>query len=217
MSMSHVSAIRRIGWLCLLLFAALSASAQEAGEGGHERFLALELLEPRAIRENRVRTMTVSLTSGSTQDADVSQTCLVESFEFDERGNLVLHSPPLIGSDYYFTYDANNEVADFGRIDANGDAQSLAGYLEEAIGLIYAYERERVVDAGAMVRSVSSACFNVDAEYRFLPVFDENGLPTAAPAQKTRELDSGIFPTGSSLQSSEELRVEFSYHAWNSP
>ena len=197
------------------MYVALPAYSQDVGDNEQKQFLSLELLERDVIRKNHVRVVTVAISTGTIQGTGDTEICLVESFEFDRNGNLVLHSPPLLGSDYYFSYNANNELVDFGRVDSGGRTHSLAGYLEGAASLIDAYETKRGVDDAVMVRSVSSACFNIDAEYRFSPEFGNNGLPTIAPAHKIRELDSEVIPANGSRRSPNKLRAEFSYETWD--
>ena len=213
----HTSFCGIFGWFFTVLFIALPANSEDVGDSEHEQFLPLELLERDVIRRNRVKAVVVAISSGTRHQTDETESCLVESFEFNVNGNLVLHSPPLVSSDYYFSYNENNELADYGRVDSDGGTYSLAKYLEDASSLVKTYEAEREADDATIVRSVSSACFNIDAEYRFSPEYGKNGLPRSAPAHKIRELESGVFSASGSWRSPERLRVEFSYEIWIAP
>lgn len=190
----------RLVCLAALMLVALPGWSEETPDPSHEQYSALEMLDRDLVVENRVRTVTTAISR--VPDSE-SEPCLVESFEFDRAGNLVLHSPPLVGSDYYFAYDDSNELVDYGRIASNGDTYSLAEYLGAAATMVESYETPRQTQ---VQRSVASQCLNIEADYRFRHKTGGKKLPESADAYGVHE--------GSSPQ---QLRVKYSYTVWDEP
>ena len=212
------SSIRKLrGWCLALTLVALPAAAGDLVGGAQARFLPLELLDREVVLANRVRSMTVAVLFGESDQSDEPAHCYVGSFEFDENGNVILHSPPLVGSDYYYSYDEHNDLVGFGRIDSDGETYSLSEYIEETKSRVEFYEATPAVDNAQIIRSVASACLNMDADYRFSTEFGENGLPRIARARKTSESQSGAFPVDAPPRSPDRLHIEFSYAIRDTP
>lgn len=201
---------------CLVVASAISS--EEIDDAEPQQYLALELLDRTIVVQNRVKAVSAAISETDSSEAESPGTCLVESFEFDRNGNLVLHRPPLVGSYYYYSYNENNLLVDFGEIDSDGDTYSLAEYLgphDGATRLVQAYEAPVVRGKTAYLRTITSVCFNIDAEYKFYHEVGDDGLPSTAYAEKIREMNTGVFAAMSKLRSPEALYVRFKYEVWS--
>ena len=103
---------RLVSFLALFVMA-LPVSSGDVGDREHKQFLSLEMLDRHLIVENRVRVATIAISQVNSDQVADSGSCLVESFEFDRVGSLVLHSPPLVSSDYYYLYSENRKLVGF--------------------------------------------------------------------------------------------------------
>lgn len=216
----------RIYILTMALFLSwLPENAALAGSSKPTQFNALEYFDRALVSELGIESVTVSISRhGPDSGLSIRETsaCLVDEYNFDRAGNLVLWSPPLVGSDFGFIYNMHGELEDWSRISSNGeillfrDHYASQGFdpekeMAQIRSFLNIYVADRINTLEGHFRSVVSICFNIDAAYIVQLEFNEDSSPRYATATRERELDSGVFGPSSTTKSPPTLHIYFKY------
>lgn len=192
-------------------------------------FSGLEFLDQALVSALAIKSVTVAISKHRPErdpSAKQAAPCLVETFSFDHRGNLVLWSPPLVGSQFGFVYDAHGELEDWSRNSSDGDLLLFREHyasigvdsskeFSQIKSFLNLYLEDRITSSSGHLRSVVSVCFNIDAAYNFDHNFGQNGSPKNAIALREWELNSGLWRAGSARKSPGEIYVYYKYDYWD--
>jgi len=187
---------------CLFLFS-ISVNAK-IDEKIAPRFSVFDYFDRNILVSSKISeiTMTIHIAeeySISSEEDDHS--CIVYSYKFDKKGNLISETLNRVGTDYGYVYDENNKMYDWTwRDKSSGEKTSfreeLKGNPDEFKKRLKEHEDRNsklvassITYTAKSIKTISDICFSLDAEYEVIHTETSGNLPAKARANKVRDLE----------------------------